>query len=53
VAEGDDGVLAEADADISTKLPITASVHKVTLLEEIAPSMARWQTRATFPLLTS
>lgn len=49
-AEGDVHTLGRAEAEIRPRLPITAPVREVVLLEEVEPEMARWATRARFPL---
>jgi hypothetical protein len=49
-AEGDDNVVAQAEADMTPSLPIVADVRAVTLLEELEPDSARWHIRAGFPL---
>jgi 2'-5' RNA ligase len=48
VAYGDDTLLAEVEADVTPKLPITAPVHEAVLLVEVVPEV-RWETRARFP----
>jgi 2'-5' RNA ligase len=50
VAHGDAALLAEADADVSSGLPMDGVIREVALLEEIDPGWVRWGTRATFPL---
>jgi 2'-5' RNA ligase len=49
VACGDEGVLAEVDADVMPRLPVGAHVAEAVLLEELEPD-ARWGERARFSL---
>lgn len=50
VAQGDDRLLAEAEADVARSLPIESFVREAVLLEEVEPHWGRWQVRARFPL---
>jgi 2'-5' RNA ligase len=52
VAYGDDSLLAEVEADVRPKLPITTAVHEAVLLVEVVPDV-RWETRVRFPLQAS
>lgn len=49
VAYGDDALLAEVEADVAPKLPISAGVSEAALLEEVEPDRL-WRTRARFAL---
>jgi 2'-5' RNA ligase len=50
VAYGDDVLLAEVEADVTSKLPVEAHVTDAVLLEEIEPDIGRWGERARFKL---
>jgi 2'-5' RNA ligase len=50
VAYGDDGLLAEVEADVTPNLPIEAHVTEAVLLEELDPHVGRWGERARFKL---
>jgi hypothetical protein len=51
VAYGDDGLLAEVEADVTPELPIEAQVvTEAVLLEELEPDFGRWGERARFAL---
>lgn len=49
VAYGDDALLAEVEADVTSHLPVVAHVREAMLLEELAPD-ERWGERARFAL---
>ncbi len=49
-AQGDDDVLAAAEADVLPRLPIAAHAREVVLIEELEPDSALWRPRETFPL---
>jgi 2'-5' RNA ligase len=49
VAEGEDAVLDEAEADVLRSLPLSAVAREALLLEETEPQWARWETRAQLP----
>ena len=49
VAYGDDGLIAEVEADVTPQLPVEARVTHAVLLEEIELDR-RWSERARFPL---
>jgi 2'-5' RNA ligase len=53
VAEGDEDVLAAAEADVAPALPLPAKAHEVLLLEELEPNSACWRQRAMLPLSAS
>ncbi|HEY2326556.1 MAG TPA: 2'-5' RNA ligase family protein [Gaiellaceae bacterium] len=50
VAYGDTELLADAEADVRPRLPITAVVREAVLLEEVEPNWGRWEVRAQLPL---
>jgi 2'-5' RNA ligase len=50
VASGDTAVLAEAEAEVSTCLPIASGASDVVVLEEVEPDWGQWRTRARLPL---
>jgi 2'-5' RNA ligase len=52
VAQGGADVLDAAEADVAPRLPISARVDAVVLLEEVEPEFARWRERARLALDT-
>jgi 2'-5' RNA ligase len=50
VAQGDDALLDEAEADVRRALPIRALAREALLLEEAEPDGARWRARRRLPL---
>jgi 2'-5' RNA ligase len=50
VASGGATVLAEAEAEVLTCLPIASHARDVAVLEEVEPDWGRWRTRARLPL---
>ena len=50
VASGDAAVLAEAEAEVLTCLPIASHARDVVVLEEVEPDWGQWRTRARLPL---
>lgn len=50
VAQGDDPLLDEAEADVVRSLPIRSRVREALLLEEVEPDGARWRVRSRLAL---
>jgi hypothetical protein len=48
VAQGDEALLNDAEAELVPLLPLAARAREVVLFEELEPD--RWQCRAAFPL---
>jgi len=48
-AEGDAGILSEAEADVQRSLPLSAEADEVLLLEEVESNSALWRMRAHLP----
>ena len=49
VAQGNDLVLDEAEADVRRILPITSTAREALLLEEVEADWGRWEVRARLP----
>jgi len=49
VAEGEDEVLDEAEADVLPSLPVRAVAREALLLEETEPRWGHWEVRARLP----
>jgi 2'-5' RNA ligase len=50
VAQGNDGLLDQAEASVSRLLPIAAEAREALLLEEVVADWGRWEIRAHLPL---